>query len=156
LYGKFVDSKLKEVDVVKNAEVIYYMYNDANEFIGINKTVCSKINLELEANKINSITFFTKTDSFIYPEAEFPENARKLRGFLWRVDERILSKDDIFPAEEIALDDKIQIEAKKKAVTTENPMEILPETLDFDDNKKAKEKKSEKKTEAKKITVKKQ
>jgi hypothetical protein len=35
-------------------------------------------------------------------------------------------------------------------------MEILPETLDFDDNKKAKEKKSEKKTEAKKITVKKQ
>jgi hypothetical protein len=79
-----------------------------------------------------------------------------LRGFLWRGDERILSKDDIFPAEEIALDDKIQIEAKKKAVTTEKPMEILPETLDFDDNKKAKEKKSEKKTEAKKITVKKQ
>jgi hypothetical protein len=57
-YGKFRDNKLKEVDVVKNAEVIYYMYNDANEFIGINKTVCSKINLELEENKINTITFF--------------------------------------------------------------------------------------------------
>jgi lipopolysaccharide export system protein LptA len=153
LYGKFVDSKLKEVDVVKNAEVIYYMYNDANEFIGINKTVCSKINLELEANKINSITFFTKTDSFIYPESEFPENARKLRGFLWRGDERILSKDDIFPAEEIALDDKIQIEAKKKAIAAEKPMEILPETLDFDDNKKAEEKKTEKKTEVKKKTT---
>ena len=156
LYGKFVDSKLKEVDVVKNAEVIYYMYNDANEFIGINKTVCSKINLELEANKINSITFFTKTDSFIYPEADFPENARKLRGFLWRGDERILSKDDIFPAEEIALDDKIQIEAKKKAVAAEKPMEILPETLEFDDNKKVEEKKTEKKATSKKKTVKKQ
>ncbi|TDR23110.1 OstA-like protein [Flavobacterium cheniae] len=156
LYGKFVDSKLKEVDVVKNAEVIYYMYNDANEFIGINKTVCSKINLELEANKINSITFFTKTDSFIYPEKDFPENARKLRGFLWRGDERILSKDDIFPAEEIALDDKIQIEAKKKAVAAEKPMEILPETLEFDDNKKVEEKKTEKKATSKKKTVKKQ
>ena len=76
LYGKFVNSKLKEVDVVKNAEVIYYMYNDANEFIGINKTVCSKINLELEENKIDAITFFTKTDSHIYPEADFLENAR--------------------------------------------------------------------------------
>lgn len=153
LYGKFFDNKLKEVDVVKNAEVIYYMYNDANEFIGINKTVCSKINLELEENKINSITFFTKTDSHIYPEADFPENARKLRGFLWRGDERILSKDDIFPADEIALDDKIQIEAKKKAVAAEKPMEILPETLEFDDNKKTEEKKTEKKTESKKKTT---
>ena len=153
LYGKFVNSKLKEVDVVKNAEVIYYMYNDANEFIGINKTVCSKINLELEENKIDAITFFTKTDSHIYPEADFPENARKLRGFLWRGDERILSKDDIFPAEEIALDDKIQIEAKKKAVAAEKPMEIQKETLEYDDNKKVEEKKTEKKATSKKKTT---
>jgi lipopolysaccharide export system protein LptA len=153
LYGKFVDSKLKEVDVVKNAEVIYYMYNDANEFIGINKTLCSKINLELEENKINSITFFTKTDSNIYPEKEFPENARKLKGFLWRGDERILSKDDIFPAEEIVLDDKIQIEAKKKAIEADIPMKILPETLDFDEIKKAEEKKTAKKLEVKKKTL---
>lgn len=153
LYGKFVDSKLKEVDVVKNAEVIYYMYNDANEFIGINKTLCSKINLELEENKINSITFFTKTDSNIYPEKEFPENARKLKGFLWRGDERILSKDDIFPAEEIALGDKIQIEAKKKAIEADIPMKILPETLDFDEIKKAEEKKTAKKLEVKKKTL---
>ncbi|WP_445718935.1 OstA-like protein [Flavobacterium sp.] len=155
LYGKFVDSKLKEVDVVKNAEVIYYMYNDANEFIGINKTLCSKINLELEENKINSITFFTKTDSNIYPEKEFPENARKLKGFLWRGDERILSKDDIFPAEEIALDDKIQIEAKKKAIEAGQPMQILPETLDYDSKNKKEEKKSDKKLEIKKLELKK-
>ena len=35
-------------------------------------------------------------------------------------------------------------------------MEILPETLDFDENKKAKEKKIEKKADSKKKTVKKQ
>ena len=156
LYGKFQDNKLREVDVVKNAEVIYYMYNDANEFVGINKTVCSKINLELEENKINSITFFTKTDSHIYPESEFPENARKLRGFLWRGDERILTKDDIFPAEENELDDKIQIEAKKKAIEAEKPMEILPETLEYDSKSKPEEKKLDKKIEAKKKAIKKQ
>lgn len=157
LYGKFFGNKLKEVDVVKNAEVIYYMYNDANEFIGINKTVCSKINLELEENKIDAITFFTKTDSHIYPENEFPENARKLRGFIWRGNERILSKDDIFPSEELALDDKIQIEAKKKATIAEKPMEILPETLELNENKKNVDKKMDKKTESKKkISPKKQ
>ncbi len=157
LYGKFFGNKLKEVDVVKNAEVIYYMYNDANEIIGINKTVCSKINLELEENKIDAITFFTKTDSHIYPESEFPENARKLRGFVWRGNERILSKDDIFPSEELALDDKIQIEAKKKATVAEKPMEILPETLELNENKKNVDKKMDKKTESKKkISPKKQ
>ena len=155
LYGKFFKKRLKEVDVVKNAEVIYYMYNDANEFIGINKTVCSKINLELEENKIDAITFFTKTDSHIYPESEFPENARKLRGFLWRGDERILTKEDIFPEDEIALDDKIQIEAKKKAIEAEKPMEIQKETLEYDSKNKKEEKKSDKKLEVKKLELKK-
>ena len=136
-----MNSKLKEVDVVKNAEVIYYMYNDANEFIGINKTVCSRINLELEANKINSITFFTKTDSFIYPEKDFPENARKLRGFAWRGDERILSKENIFPEEELAIDAKVQIDAQKKAIESDKPMEIQKETLEYDEkNPKPKDK----------------
>ena len=117
------------------------MYNDANEFIGINKTVCSKINLILNENKIETITFFTKADSFIYPEKDFPENARKLRGFVWRGDERIISKDDIFPAEELAIDEKAQIEAKKNAIKAEKPMEIQKETLEYDEkNPKPKDK----------------
>ena len=32
---------------------------------------------------------------------------RKLRGFVWRADERIKSKDDIFPPEENEMDAKI-------------------------------------------------
>ena len=30
------------------------------------------------------------------PDSKFPENARKLRGFNWRGDERILSVEDLF------------------------------------------------------------
>ncbi|MEZ4974975.1 MAG: hypothetical protein R2802_00280 [Flavobacteriaceae bacterium] len=32
------DNKLHQVDIIKNAEVIYYFYNDANELIGIDKS----------------------------------------------------------------------------------------------------------------------
>lgn len=96
LYGKFKDNKLYEVDVIKNTEVVYYMYNDKNEFIGINKTICSAINLTLNENQIEDITFFTRPDGVIYPDADLPKNARKLRGFIWRGDERMFSKDDIF------------------------------------------------------------
>jgi lipopolysaccharide export system protein LptA len=134
LFGRFVDNNLKYVDIVKNAEVIYFMYNDDNEFIGINKSVCSAINLELNENQIETITFIKNTDGIIYPEAEFPENARKLRGFLWRGEERIKSKEDIFPDEENVLHEKITIETKKKELEIDAPMKVLKETLDYDKN----------------------
>ena len=83
-------------------------------------------------NKIETMTGFNNAESNIYPEDEFPENARKLRGFVWRGDERILTQEDIFPAEELALDEKAKSESKKKASKAEKPMEILKGTLEYD------------------------
>ncbi len=96
LFGKFIDNELKIVDLVKNTEVIYYMYNDENELIGIDKTICSKIRLEMANNDIEDITFFINPDGDIFPEKDLPQESRKLKGFIWRGDERILSKEDIF------------------------------------------------------------
>ena len=141
LFGRFEENKLKEVDIIKNAESIYYIYNDKNEFVGIRKSVCSRINLEMNENKIETMTGYKDTESNIYPDNEFPENARKLRGFAWRGDERILSKENIFPEDELAIDAKVQIDAKQKAIESEKPMEIQKETLEYDEkNPKPKDK----------------
>lgn len=134
LYGKFEDNKLREVDIIKNTEVIYYMRNDQQELIGINKSVSSKINMILDKNTIETITNFNQVDGEIYPETELPENARKLRGFIWRGDERIKTKDDIFPQEELDLDAKIQAESKIKKDKEDKPLEPSKETLDYDKN----------------------
>lgn len=96
LFGKFIDNELDEIDLVKNTEVIYWMYNDDQELIGINKTICSKINITLENNDVEDLTFFTEPDGDIFPEADLPENSRILKGMVWRGDERILTKEDIF------------------------------------------------------------
>jgi lipopolysaccharide export system protein LptA len=112
LYGKFRDNKLYEADIIKNTEVVYFMRNDAKELIGINKNVSSKINMTLDGNNIDSMTFFTNVDGDIYPEKDLPENARKLRGFVWREQERIKSKNDLFSKEDNELDAKIQAEKK--------------------------------------------
>jgi lipopolysaccharide export system protein LptA len=132
LFGKFKDNKLHEVDVVKNTEVIFYMRNEKNELIGINKNVSSKINMILEGNNIETITFFTNVDGIIYPEEELPENARKLKGFIWRGDEQILTKEDLFPKEELELDAKAQKESKEKSKDIDIPMEPSKETLEYD------------------------
>lgn len=96
LFGKFKDNQLKIIDLIKNTEVIYYMYNDDDELIGIDKTICSAIRITMANNDIEDLTFFTNPDGDIYPETELPVNSRKLKGFIWRGDERILTKDDIF------------------------------------------------------------
>ena len=133
LYGKFKDKSLDNVDVIKNTEVIYYMRNDKQELIGINKSVCSKINLTLDKNKIDTLTLFEKPDSDIYPEKDLPENARKLRGFIWRGDERIKTKEDLFTAEENEMNDKIIKESNAKKAKVDVPMKVRKETLEYKD-----------------------
>lgn len=136
LFGKFKEGKLHDVDVIKNTEVVYYMRNDNNELIGINKNVSSKINLILENNDIQTITFFNNVDGDIYPEADLPENARKLKGLRWRGDERIKSKDDIFSTEDNEMNDKLIQQGKdEEAKNKDNPMKIRKETLDYDKKK---------------------
>jgi lipopolysaccharide export system protein LptA len=138
LFGKFRDGKLHDVDVVKNTEVIYFMRNDANELIGINKNVSSKINLILENNAVETITFYNKVDGDIFPEDELPENARKLRGMVWRGDERIKSKDDIFTAEDNEMNDKLIKEGKdEEEKGKDTPMKVRKETLNYDKKKPA-------------------
>ena len=131
LYGKFKDDKLYEVDVVKNTEVIYYAY-DKLELIGIEKKLSSRINMQLEDNKIRTLTSFKNIESTTYPEKDFPENVRKLRGFIWRGDERIMSKDDIFPKEEIELDEKITKKSKADNTKENVPMKVRKETKNYD------------------------
>ena len=92
----------------------------------------SKINMILEGNTIETITFFTNVDGIIYPEEELPENARKLKGFIWRGDEQILTKEAIFPKEELELDAKAQKESVAKSKDIGIPMEPSKETLEYD------------------------
>ncbi len=96
LFGKFIDNELKYIDLIKNTEVIYYMYDDDDELIGVNKTICSKINMIMANNDVEDLTFFTNPDGEISPQDMLPEKNPKLKGFVWRGEERIRNKDEIF------------------------------------------------------------
>jgi lipopolysaccharide export system protein LptA len=136
LFGKFEEGKLHDVDIIKNTEVIYYMRNDAHELIGINKNKSSKINILFNKNEVDQITFFKQVDGDLFPEKDLPENDRKLKGFIWRGEERIQSKDDIFPAEENEDNEKIAKQAKAQKDKKNVPMKVRKETLDYDKKKK--------------------
>lgn len=96
LIGLFKDNKLYQVEIIKNAEVIYFMRDDKGELVGINKSKSGSINMQIENNEVVETRFINQVDGDIYPESRFPENARKLRGFAWRDDERPKSVEDLF------------------------------------------------------------
>ena len=106
--GKFLDNSLKQVDLVKNTETLYYMRDDPGNLIGINKTLSSSITILFEEQRIVDIYYYNQIDGVLYPEEELPPNARELKGFQWRGDERLNSVDDLFIGEPVYEPTQIQ------------------------------------------------
>ncbi|WP_222937261.1 OstA-like protein [Cytophaga sp. FL35] len=138
LFGKFIDNELKVIDLIKNTEVIYYMYNDEDQLIGIDKTICSKIRITMANNDVEDLTFFTDPDGDIFPEKELPVESRKLKGFIWRGDERIIKMEDIFDEDDNNLelvvirgiDNPIDIDAEEaeRSQNSNDPINGIPPT----------------------------
>jgi OstA-like protein len=108
LIGLFTNNQLDTIDIVKNAQVIYYSRNDNQELVGINNTVSSSIQMYLEDQKITGIRFLKKVPGKVYPPSQFPENVRILPGFIWRGEERLMKKQDLFKGKPAPLLPKIK------------------------------------------------
>ena len=96
LVGYFEDNEIYEVNIDKNTETLNYMRNGENQLIGINKTLASRIKIIFENQKIQYIDYLSMPDGELVPEEDFPPNARRLEGFNWRGQERILNKEGLF------------------------------------------------------------
>jgi lipopolysaccharide export system protein LptA len=138
LYGKFKDNNLSELDFVKNAEIIYYMYNDKHELVGIDKGICSHINAIFEEKQISSVTKFVAPTSELYPESELPENVRVLKDFKWRGDEKINTLEEIFSGEEVKKEQEGDKEREDKKKDFEKPIKVQNETINPKGKKKVK------------------
>ena len=95
LFGKIIDNKINKIKIDKNAELIYYMYDENNELIGIDKALASSILISFKENGIDDIIFYNQPEGVLYPEMNLEDNEKKLFGFIDRFNERILSKDKL-------------------------------------------------------------
>jgi len=101
LYGDFEEGALKNLNVIKNTMVIYYLYSEAGELIGINKTICSALDIVFLNNEINEISFYISPDGEVFPEEQIDKNLRKLKGFLWRENEKPETIEDLFKIDDV-------------------------------------------------------
>jgi hypothetical protein len=97
LRGAFKESKLDNIVIKKNTEMVYYLYNDEDlQLIGIDKTTCSALKMGFLDGQIDDITFLVTPNGNVYPEEELPKNERTLKGFIWRVGQRPETIEDLF------------------------------------------------------------
>jgi len=96
IIGYFNDNKMKLINVIGNGQVTYTLQDDNKKISGINTVECSLMNIDVEKNKLKRISFQEKPMSIIYPTDDLPFEWKKLKGFLWRGSERIISKKDIW------------------------------------------------------------
>ena len=104
LDGFFNDGSLDNVLIVKNSTLLYYMYSDDGEFIGMNKTLASSILIDFLNNEISEVSFYRTPDGNVVSENKIILNEMKLPGFIWREEEKPNNINDLFSDEDKKLE----------------------------------------------------
>lgn len=95
----FKGSSINNVLVEGNAESLYYALEEKEADLdsvrvkltvtmGMNKMICSKMRIIFEDGKVNTVNAYVKPDAQFIPPQEIKEADRKLKGFIWREDQR--------------------------------------------------------------------
>jgi hypothetical protein len=81
--------------VIGNAESVYYTRDEQSAFIGVNKTICSKMYFTFTDGQIHILKYYGDNTSNLMPMGETNHDSLRLEGFQWRADERPLHLNDL-------------------------------------------------------------
>jgi lipopolysaccharide export system protein LptA len=123
----FDSSELRHVRVVGNAESVYYALDDAEAYIGVNKTVCSEMKIIFGNNEVEGIVFYDKPSANLYPMKEADHDGLKMEGFSWQLEKRPNSVEDLIklkkrPKQVISVPVPIENEPTDEAENLDEPI----------------------------------
>lgn len=96
MIGYFTNNELHKIDVIQNAETIYYGRDDEGKYIGVNKAKGNNMLIFIEDSKLSSLTFIKDPEATLYPIKEPSPKDVILKGYNWRITERPKQLLDIF------------------------------------------------------------
>lgn len=94
--GYVVNKQLTTVNVVNNAECVYFIMDEDSALIGVNTSATSEMKVLLTDNQIDGIVFYNDPDGKIYPDKDLPDKDRRLKDFRWLNFYRPGSIEDIY------------------------------------------------------------
>lgn len=96
IVGYIKNKKLTEVDVIGNAECLYYILEDDESLMGVNSSTTSEMKIMFENNKVKNIIFYNNPSGKILPDDQLDEKDRLLKDFRWLKEYRAQGPQDIF------------------------------------------------------------
>lgn len=84
----FRRSQMARIDVLGNAESLYYTLEGDTAMSGMNKSFSATMTLRFADNKIKQLTWVTNPDASYIPIHELKPADKELKGFRWRPTER--------------------------------------------------------------------
>ncbi len=93
--ASFTEGEIDRMLIEGNAASVYYVLDDYKAYIGVNETLCSKMQLKFGSNQVQDITFYDNPEATFHPIQSADSEALKLEGFHWRVKDRPMSVEDL-------------------------------------------------------------
>lgn len=90
----FKNNKLDKMFVLGNAETIYFD-RDSGKVIQMHRTISGKIRVRFKSNEPLDIFWFVKPEAKVLPVGKLKEDDKILRGFIWKPEDRPVSKESI-------------------------------------------------------------
>ena len=84
----FKQSRINRIDVLGNAESIYYALDGDTAMTGVNKSLSGTIRVSFAENKMQRITLLAKPEAAFIPPHELNDENTRLKGYRWRPAER--------------------------------------------------------------------
>jgi lipopolysaccharide export system protein LptA len=116
----FQDNKLRRIDVLGNAESLYFALEGDTATTGVNKAVSASMRLLFADNELKTISFLTNPDATFIPPHELKGPDKQLRGFRWRPTER--------PARRTVLGRQFASDLRKAPIRKAKKKVVAPKT----------------------------
>jgi lipopolysaccharide export system protein LptA len=94
--GYFKEGNIYKIAVKGNGESIYYGKDENDRYLGVNKAVCSDIDILIKDKKFSRIHFKTMPEASFYPMQQINPAEFFLDGFKWEAERRPPNRSSLF------------------------------------------------------------
>ena len=96
MYAWFKDNDLRKILIRGKAESIFFLWEDDGTPMGMNRIHSKDMLIYLENQQLESFTCIDKPVPKLYPLRLVDRTNERLKGFIWKTDEKPRKREDIF------------------------------------------------------------
>lgn len=93
--ANFEDGNLNDIVLEGNSESIYFLQDDSDAYIGMNRSLCNKTLVLFKEKKMSDIKFLANPASTMTPVSNLKKPQMELEGFQWYIKKRPMSIFDL-------------------------------------------------------------